>query len=547
MTSHRDFKAIIRARMAVTGLSYTSTRVQILQDRKRLFGITESSGSVTLRPRHSSADGRHSNGTPRFNVAYDPRCEFMAIMGRLAGYFECNGKRQSPYTADVDAHFSAFKRHPAVQTLQWLKQNRGFDVWYLPQFGVGLTDIATLDEMLPFEAPNWDPTAIWTVEESRDFRAKLRDFAVETNLHGFLARHAELYAEAARRLRATIDTAKIGKWLQRFYHASGSLKCFLVPALLMPSHRAPAINEFPDDRIELFGILGAYDDPDERGIPSYSPKLEFSIVEVFCRLRIRAEVSIHEASLRVGSEETFAVTEPEVAAALRRNVDSHAPANSKYELWHSMMSGALSIAIFSQYLRGNGGEAAVRKFLRRYQTETLVFWREPLFELFEEFANDRKRYPRLGDFMPRVAEFFVACAAKTRQPDFHERRRQALQSATSRAPLIVRRVPPHGATDVDPGLSELTVEFDRRMSVDWGFLALPDGRYPRMVEPPSFDETTTVLTIPVSLEPDTNYALLLNSHHYLGLADADGKPLIPTLYSFKTGPHAPAGNSATAR
>ena len=558
MTRHRDFKAIIRTRMAETGQSYTSARVRILHDRRRLFGIVENDGSVPRRPQNSPANAANAKGNSNFNIVGDPRCEFMVIMGRLAGYFECCSKRPSVYAAEVDAQFSAFKRHPAVQTLERLKQNRGFEAWYLLQFGIRLSDITRLDEVLQFEAPHWDPAATWTLEELSDFRDELRDFAVEADVPSFLLRNADLYEEAARRLRATIDTTRIGNWLKRFHRARGRVECFLVPALLMPRCRSAAINEFSDGRIELFGFLGSRDDLDERGIPNYSSRplsigsidevpllgrcpfaaslLDFHVIEVFCRMTIRAEVSIHEASLRIGSEETFAVTEPEITAALRRCVDYQFPASSEREPWHSMMSGTLSMAIFSQYLRCNGGEAAARQLMRWYQTDALVFWRQPLFELFEEFENNRELYPRLGDFMPRVAAFFVECAARIKQPGFLRERQQALQSVTSKSPQIKRSVPPHGATDVDPDLAVLTVEFDRAMSGDWGFLGLPDGKFPRMDDPPSFDETVNVFSLPVSLEPDTHYALLLNSHHFLGFADADGNHLIPTPYYFRTGP-----------
>ncbi len=53
---------------------------------------------------------------------------------------------------------------------------------------------------------------------------------------------------------------------------------------------------------------------------------------------------------------------------------------------------------------------------------------------------------------------------------------------------------------------------------------------------PFFDETRTILSIPIQLEPETQYAMSLNSHHILGFADEDGNFLLPTSYSFRTGP-----------
>jgi hypothetical protein len=530
MTSHRDFKAIIRARMAITGQSYTSARVDVLREQVHLFGISQSNLPTSRYASKARVSCRHSIGTPLFSVACDLRYELVAIMGRLAGYGYFNGRggRQSAYAAQVDAHFSAFKEHPAVKALAWLRENRGFYEWYLLTFGVRLSDVATLNETLPLEAPNWDAAATWTLEDLSDFREKLRDFVVESDLCGFLGRNIDRYAEAARRLRANVDDAKFGNWIRRFLGTEGQLQVILVSALLAQGRRMAAINEFSDGRIELFGFLGPYGDIDELGIPSYGSKLEFQIVEMFCRMRIYAEVSIHEPSLRSASEETFAATWPDVTLDLNQ--------------WHSMMSQALMMAMFSQFIRRNSVEISVRQLMHRFHDNHLAFWRQPLAELFEEFEDNRELYPKLGDFMPRVTAFFVDFAAKTRQPDFSQQRQLALQSVASIAPKIIRANPPRGATDVDPELSVVTIEFDRRMSGDATSLPVSNGKFPQLIDQPRFDETNTTYSLRVSLDPETDYAILLCSHNFLGFADDKGNPLIPTTYCFRTGPRRELGN-----
>ena len=50
----------------------------------------------------------------------------------------------------------------------------------------------------------------------------------------------------------------------------------------------------------------------------------------------------------------------------------------------------------------------------------------------------------------------------------------------------------------------------------------------------SYDETRTVFTIPVQLEPDTAYTVGLNSENALAFQDEDGNPLVPTTFRFRT-------------
>ena len=50
----------------------------------------------------------------------------------------------------------------------------------------------------------------------------------------------------------------------------------------------------------------------------------------------------------------------------------------------------------------------------------------------------------------------------------------------------------------------------------------------------SYDETRTVFTIPVQLEPDTEYTVGLNSENALAFQDEEGNPLMPTTFRFTT-------------
>ena len=93
-----------------------------------------------------------------------------------------------------------------------------------------------------------------------------------------------------------------------------------------------------------------------------------------------------------------------------------------------------------------------------------------------------------------------------------------------------------GAQDVSPDLKELRVTFNVPMGggFSWTgggpeFPTIPEGKKPFWTE----DHKTCVL--PVELKPNSQYRLGLNSPSYKNFKSAEGVPLAPVVYTFKTG------------
>jgi hypothetical protein len=106
---------------------------------------------------------------------------------------------------------------------------------------------------------------------------------------------------------------------------------------------------------------------------------------------------------------------------------------------------------------------------------------------------------------------------------------------TSNTPKIVSVTPPIGAPDVSPDLKELRVTFNVPMGggCSWTgggpeFPTIPEGKKAFWTE----DHKTCVL--PVELKPSSQYRLGLNSPSFKNFKSADGVPLTPVVYTFKT-------------
>jgi beta-lactamase regulating signal transducer with metallopeptidase domain len=104
-----------------------------------------------------------------------------------------------------------------------------------------------------------------------------------------------------------------------------------------------------------------------------------------------------------------------------------------------------------------------------------------------------------------------------------------------RIPRIVEMIPPNGAADVSPALTELRITFDVPMGggFSWtgggpNFPTIPEGQRPYWTP----DKKTAVL--PVQLKPGWKYQLGLNSFSHKNFQSEGGIPLEPVGYSFAT-------------
>ncbi len=105
------------------------------------------------------------------------------------------------------------------------------------------------------------------------------------------------------------------------------------------------------------------------------------------------------------------------------------------------------------------------------------------------------------------------------------------------SPQIVTMTPENSDEDVDPGLTEIQVTFDRPMAEGFSwtgggpeFPPVPAGQKPR------WSDDRKTCTLPVALEPNRKYRLGLNSRRFQNFASADGTPLEPVVCEFQTGP-----------
>jgi RNA polymerase sigma factor (sigma-70 family) len=104
-------------------------------------------------------------------------------------------------------------------------------------------------------------------------------------------------------------------------------------------------------------------------------------------------------------------------------------------------------------------------------------------------------------------------------------------------PVVVKTVPVAGATDVDPGLTEIKVTFSKDMQdKSWSWSSVSDDTFvkPAGDDAIHYDTDKRTCVMKVKLEPGKTYALWLNSEKFHNFKDPDGRSAVPYLLVFQT-------------
>ena len=102
------------------------------------------------------------------------------------------------------------------------------------------------------------------------------------------------------------------------------------------------------------------------------------------------------------------------------------------------------------------------------------------------------------------------------------------------APRVLRTEPSDGAANVDPGIAEIVVYFDRDMR-DGSFSFVGGGPgFPEARGRPLWRDPRTCV-LPIRLKPDWEYVFSINSERHHGFQGVDGTPATPMAVRFRTG------------
>ncbi len=224
---------------------------------------------------------------------------------------------------------------------------------------------------------------------------------------------------------------------------------------------------------------------------------------------------------------------------------------SSNESFVAMMSGARQVTVMGDHTCGSSGNPEIIH-LPLDMTVSVPRWIDylpdgtPLDE--RGFQPQIVFDPSPGAFEGSRDDLLTAALERLRNaplpeqpiagPAFVPQKEDATAFAAADAavkPEIVEMNPRNGARDVDPHLAELRVTFNMPMA--GGFSWTGGGEhFPAIAtdQKPHWTDDRKTCVLPVELKPDWEYHLGLNSPSFRNFRSAEGVPLNPVSFSFRT-------------
>jgi hypothetical protein len=332
---------------------------------------------------------------PTVQVTVDPRVELVSIIFRLAGHPEYNQGRVESYAEDVESHFGPFREHRVVELARKLRRSRSVSYDACMSMAVHVSDAVELREKVPLAPRPEGLDGRWTPDDAREFLAAARQFVRDSAFEDFLRKHRSLYETTQSRMKTLLEKEGHMEWFDRFFGDRPGARFSVALGLLNGGQCYGPHCRNADGKDELYCILGVWQ-TDDQGLPRFTGDVLKTVVHEFCHSYANPIIDRHEAELKPAGERIFS----HVKEAMKRQA---------YGEWKTVMYESLVRASTLRYIRQYDGEPAAQMAIQHERSRSFR-WIGTLSDLLGEYEADRRRYPTLDSFSPRLVEFFNVCA-----------------------------------------------------------------------------------------------------------------------------------------
>jgi hypothetical protein len=443
-------------------------------------------------------------------VTVDPRVELLSIMFRLAGNPEYNQGRVNSYTTDVEEQFGRFRDHPVVVRARELRSSHGVSYDACMSMAMHLTDAYAPKLRMPLNPWPDGLDQRWPVEGISNFLVAAEQFVRATSFREFFEKHRALYETAQSRMEALLGKEAHLEWFADYFGERPQATFTVALGMLNGgSCYGPHCRE-PSGKEELYCILGVWE-TDPEGLPRFTHEMLGTIVHEFAHSYANAIMDRHYAELTDAGDLLFRP----VAERMRSQAYGEA---------QTMFRESLVRACVVRYLRQYDGPASAARQIKVEEANGFL-WMPELSELLAEYEAQRTQFPTLEKFSPRLVAFFKEYAAGFES-------KQAVLA--KQRPKVLSMTPGNGAADVDPGLKEIQVIFDRPMKDNSWSLVGGGPHCPETTGKPHYDAKRTTWTVPVKLRPSWSYEYKLNYGRFDSFRSEEGVPLDSVAVTFET-------------
>jgi uncharacterized protein DUF4932 len=440
--------------------------------------------------------------------AVDKRVELLSIAARLAGYPEYNKDNNRAYVADIHQYFDKYKEHPFITFLHEARvtHSTGYDAVmsmavHLQQ-PPDLTRIATHDEANDKRI----------LDTSATFIALLQQFYTDTDFETFYKKHAAYYKTTESQFDIIFKQFDVA-WYHKYYGVAPKEKFVILIGIGNGGGNYGPKVIWPDGREIAYAVLGEWRF-DSLGTPLFDDQSLYlpTLVHEFNHSFVNYINDAHQKDLEKAGNTIFQA----VADKMRKQA---------YEHWQSMMNEALVRASVIRYLQTHNTDTTVAYKELQEQLSMGYVWMDKLVDLLGTYESDRKTYPTLESFMPRIIAFYndVAINIDRLKSDYDK----TIAHVTSITPFA------NGDTSVSATIKEIRINFDRPLAgggASIRYTKMGKDHYP-ITKFIGYTDNNKAILLQVDLKPDFEYQFFLSGASF---RTPDGRPMDDYKVSFKT-------------
>ncbi|HZY37841.1 MAG TPA: DUF4932 domain-containing protein [Mucilaginibacter sp.] len=440
----------------------------------------------------------------------DDRVELLSIASRLAEYDEYSDDANKLYVQDIHTRFDKYKDHPLVKYLRMVRDTNsiGFDAVATMSIHVG--HAPGFKPLVTFTADV--PDKRWGAGAALKCDSLMAQFYQDTHFAEFFKAHQTMYDTAVSRFNLVYRQLDLS-WYPAYYGIPprGSFNIVLGFGNGGANYGPKVV--YPDGHEESYAIMGCWKF-DNDGKPSFDD-VDYlpTLIHEFNHSYVNYLIEQHRRQFQSAGEKIYAAVGPKMQRLAYAN-------------WKTMLDEALVRASVIRYMIDH--QMSQDKIDHETQQQLYIgfVWIDKLVDLLGAYESDRKTYPTLDSFMPKLVEFYTSVAGNMNQ----------ILADYSKSMVHVTAIEPALSKDstVSPGLTQIKVYFDKAlvgkgMSINYG----PAGKehYPG-IKSVSYTDDKKAILLQFMLKPKTTYEFVLTG---LSFKTPDGHPLESYLVSFKTG------------
>lgn len=454
-----------------------------------------------------------ASGQPNDKVplpAVDKRVELLSIVFRLAGSEEYSSPSNIKYAQAIHDHFDKFKNHPLIDYVRQIRDANGIGYDAVMSMAIHLEQVPSLEPIVPFNSDL--PDKRWGAEASAKFVVLLKQFYKDADCKGFFASNSNLYAMAEKRFKELFKALDVD-WYYKYYGKSPTESFNILIGLGNGGNNyGPAI-DLPGGSRKVYAIIGA-DSFDETGAPifpgdAYLPTLVHEFNHSFINYLVeRDKSSLHHAGEMIYESQSTKMKK------------------LKYGDWKSMMSESMVRASVIRYLIQHSTDTLKADKELKQQLAIGFVWMKELVDILGQYEKQRKTYPTLESFMPKIVNFYDTIAPKIKAYD-----NAYLQHC---AKVISTQPFTNGDTTVNPNTSEIVFSFDKKLDGIRYFFGPGQNenlQYPKPLRFTFADDNKSII-MNVELKPNTAYQINVYGSR---MRTSDGYSVQNFSLNFRTG------------